>query len=176
MTKNDALTDFLSSPQHYNQLANATKEKSAAAYKRWVESHTVEEISIANTARRALNRLHAAGKIRFKYPLISDERSVKRPMTAWNQYFTSRMGSSDFSNVANNERASHVSQEWKALDESEKKVRRSFPCGFSLAAARTLTSVQKFYDLASKDTERYVSEYTAVYGRAPKHISPQPAA
>lgn len=92
--------------------------------KRWVESHTPEEIAIANTARAALRRKEDRKKNhRTKYPAIHDERAVKRGISAYIQFNLNRQASGDFKHIPMTERAKLIGQEWKALSEEEKRVR-----------------------------------------------------
>lgn len=60
-----------------------------------------------------------------KYAPIQDERLVKRPVTAYIQFSINRNASGDFRNISLGERAKLIGQEWRALNESEKKVRLS---------------------------------------------------
>ena len=98
------------------------RSKRIAEYKSWVESHTVDQIRIANNARTLLRRKFAM-KNSQKYGQIPDERHVKRPVSAYFQFSMNRQSSGDFRNIAVGERAKLIAQEWKALNELEKKVR-----------------------------------------------------
>lgn len=109
--------------QHYNHLAHTKKEAQEAAYKRWVESHTVDEIDVANAARASLRRKDTVKRPVQKWPFIKDERAVKQPMTAFIYFFMSRQASGDFKNVAVTDRTRLAGQEYKALSEDEKEVR-----------------------------------------------------
>ena len=98
-------------------------EEQRAAHKRWVEQHAPEEIAIANTARASLRRQEDRKKGKAtKFPVIHDERAVKRGMTAFLQFSINRHASGDFKNIQLGERAKLIGQEWKALNEEEKKV------------------------------------------------------
>jgi hypothetical protein len=109
--------------QHYNHLAHTQTEANQAAYKTWVESHTPEQISFANNARRSLRRkLGDKVKGTSKYKPIKDERLVKRPVTSYLQFSINRQASGDFRNIPVSERSKLISKEWKALSEGEKKV------------------------------------------------------
>ena len=107
--------------QHYNHLAHQATEAAQAEFKRWVESHTPEQIQLANRARNQLRRKLEL-KYTHKYSQIKDERAVKRPATAYIQFSVNRQASGDFKNIGVAERAKLIGQEWKALSESEKKV------------------------------------------------------
>ena len=107
--------------QHYNHLGHQATEAAQAEYKRWVESHTPEEIQLANRARHQLRRkLNLKGT--RKYVQIKDERAVKRPASSYLQFSINRQASGDFRNIPVSQRAKLIGQEWKALSESEKKV------------------------------------------------------
>ena len=76
----------------------------------------------ANRARAQIRRkLDLKGT--QKYSSIKDERAVKRPATSYIQFMVNRQASGDFKNIAIPERARLIAKEWKALSESEKKVR-----------------------------------------------------
>jgi hypothetical protein len=88
-----------------------------------VESHTVEQIRLANNARTQLRRqLKDQVKGTTKYSPIKDERLVKRPASQYIQFSINRQASGDFKNISIAERAKLISQEWKALNAGEKKV------------------------------------------------------
>jgi len=130
--------------EHYNHLAHVSNEASDAEYKRWVESHDVNEIKLANLARQKLRRsLDAKGA--KKWPAIKDERQVKRATTSYVQFSVSRQASGDFTHIKIGERAKLLSQEWKALSDEEK---------------------QKYKNLATRDAERQSSEESSVYSSA----------
>ncbi|KAI7517973.1 hypothetical protein KC331_g21447, partial [Hortaea werneckii] len=132
---------------HYNHLAHTHREAKQAEYKRWVESHSVEEIRIANLARATLRRKAQLEKgQRTKWPAIQDERHVKRPMTAYFHFLTNRQASGDFRNIAIIERTKLIAQEWKALSEEEKA---------------------KYKALQETEMKRYHDEYQTVYGQPP---------
>lgn len=57
-----------------------------------------------------------------RYANIKDERHVKRPTSPFLHFSINRNASGDFRNISLAERAKLIGQEWKALDESEKKV------------------------------------------------------
>ncbi|KAK3720326.1 hypothetical protein LTR37_003737 [Vermiconidia calcicola] len=122
-----------------------------AEYKRWVESHTVEQIHVANLARAQLRRkLGDKAKHTTRYSQISDQRAVKRPASAFIQFSVNRQASGDFKNIAVTERVKLIAQEWKALDESEK---------------------EKYKNLQNQDRSRYSAEYNDVYGHNPPSMN-----
>ncbi|KAI7241314.1 hypothetical protein KC330_g655 [Hortaea werneckii] len=142
--------------EHYNHLAHTHREAKQAEYKRWVESHSVEEIRIANLARATLRRKAQLEKgQRTKWPAIQDERHVKRPMTAYFHFLTNRQASGDFRNIAIIERTKLIAQEWKALSEEEKA---------------------KYKALQETEMKRYHDEYQTVYGHPPPQQQQQPTA
>lgn len=111
--------------EHYNHIARVAKEKGLAEYKAWVESHTPEQIIAANRARMKLRRdfTPKGKKHAYKWPLIHDERAVKKALTPYMQFARSRLSSGDFKNIPLLEGAKLVGQEWKALSAGEKMVR-----------------------------------------------------
>lgn len=61
-----------------------------------------------------------------KYPLLEDDRLVKRPVTPYILFSKERYASGDFEKMGISEPAKLIAREWKALDASAKKV--SFSC------------------------------------------------
>jgi len=133
--------------EHYNHGAAQARQASQAEYKRWVESHSPEEIHKANAARAVLRREAAKdGKGRralSKWSAIHDERAVKRPINAFTYFSVNRHSSGDFRNISLVDRSKLISQEWKALSEEEKK---------------------KYFNLQHSDRERYASEFQETFG------------
>lgn len=114
--------------QHYRQLGQTVKEASRAEYKSWVESHSVEEIAIANAARKSLRRRQPSAKGHIsKWPEIVDERLVKRNVNPYTLYFVNRQASGEFGDAPITERAKIIAKDWHALDASEKQVRLPSP-------------------------------------------------
>ena len=112
--------------QHYNHLARTTNQAKQAEYKRWVESHTPDQIQEANSARRQLRRKYPTAKGKAaKWPAIHDERAVKLPLSAYQQFVSNRLNSGDFKNIPPVERMKLIAQEWNALNVSEKEVSQS---------------------------------------------------
>lgn len=109
--------------QHYNHLRQTQKEKDEADYKRFVESHSVDEIEAANKARARLRRHYSGDQQQAKkWQPIKDERAVKKPSSAYILFSRSRWASGDFKNITVAEGSKLVGQEWKALAQDEKKV------------------------------------------------------
>ncbi|KAJ4986633.1 HMG box protein [Stagonosporopsis vannaccii] len=130
--------------EKYNHLAAQRTEERLAEYKAWVESHTPDQIRIANNARYSLRR-KLEGKLKSGvYPRhtqrIVDERAVKRPMNSWALFFSERQSSSDFKNMAVADRTKLIAGEWRALSVNEK---------------------QRFEDQAAADRQRYAREVAA---------------
>jgi len=100
------------------------------AYKKWIDSHTPEEIRLANNARKSLKRMGVKGadaKHSKKYPLLMDPRLPKRPSPAWTLFVTSRWQSGDFKGINITDATKQIMKEWRALPASERKVRISCP-------------------------------------------------
>lgn len=107
-------------------MAAEVNEAKAVEYKAWVESHTIDQIRIANNAR-ALLRRKLAGKYKsMAYPAhtqqLIDERRPKRTLNPWGFFFTERVTSPDFNGIKIHDRLKLISGEWKALSADEKKV------------------------------------------------------
>ncbi|KAK5116020.1 hypothetical protein LTR62_000476 [Meristemomyces frigidus] len=154
--------------EHYNHLGNEANQAALAEYKKWVESHTIEEIKAANIARRQLRGLRrknlkegtssssssssmAENKRGPKtWTSIVDERQVKRPTTSFSQFVVNRHASGDFKNIPTVDSMKLISQEWRTLSAEEK---------------------DKYVSLSYEDRERYKDEYSAVYGREAPHVT-----
>lgn len=120
------LIDSLTTSQHYNHMANQKREADLAAHRKWVLSHTAEEIHAANTARQQLRRVSEKTKKpagwRAKWAKIADPREVKRPSSAYLIFSTARNVSGDMHKIAFGDRAKLIASEWKALTAEEKMV------------------------------------------------------
>jgi hypothetical protein len=102
--------------------------------KKWVESHTPDEIRIANNARRLLRRKQPNAS--RKYPLIADDRQPKMPTSAMLYFMRAKRASGDMKGMKLSEATTLLSQEWKQLPASERKV-----CKYPLnASAKELTN------------------------------------
>lgn len=118
---------LLTQTQHYNHIARVKVEKDQAEYKRWVESHTPDEIRKANAARTELNRkLPSKNGRKAKYPEIVDERVVSRPRNAFIHFFLNRTNSGDLKNLKAKDRMKLLAQEWQELSQGEKSVRFTY--------------------------------------------------
>lgn len=104
--------------QDYNHIANQNKLDNAKAFKAWVESHTVDEIRLANNARNKLNRQHG----RVKYSILKDDRAPKRPHSSYLMFSTERWASSDLKGIKLTEAQALITKEWKALSDVARKV------------------------------------------------------
>ncbi|QDS74335.1 hypothetical protein FKW77_004505 [Venturia effusa] len=154
----DASAEYkaLSAPEleHYNHIANQNKTANEKAYSAWVNSHTPEQIRVANAARNLLKRRLAAGAYSTRKGMkglikkIKDERQPKRPMSAYLAFSMDRRASGDFKNITLLESAKLITDEWKALSPAETK---------------------KYTDLQEANKARYAREYQTIYGHpAPK--------
>lgn len=152
-------------------MARTANEAAAAEYKRWISSHSPNEIRLANLARAQLRRQYPTQK--GKWAELSDERRPKRPTTAYLNFGIDRQSSGDFANIKVTERSKLISQEWKALSQNEKDVRVKFLCSF-ISCADVL---QKYQRLFEQDRQRYEEEQIQVYGQAtPRRSKPAVAA
>ncbi|KAF2211594.1 hypothetical protein CERZMDRAFT_98475 [Cercospora zeae-maydis SCOH1-5] len=137
--------------EHYNHLRRTANEAAAAEYKRWIEAHPPNDIRLANLARAQLRRQFPSQK--SKWADLSDERRPKRPISPFLIFNIDRQNSGDFANIKIPERAKLISEEWKALSQSEK---------------------DKYNRLFSQDMQRYLEEHAQVYG--PDAITPRKSA
>jgi hypothetical protein len=110
--------------EHYNHVANQQKAQFESEYASWLNKYTPDQIRLANNARTTLRRKLSAGtKLRSrKYSAIKDDRLVKGPQSAYILFVSERYGSGDFKNIKTGDATKLISQEWKELTGSEKKV------------------------------------------------------
>ncbi|KAI5370241.1 Putative High mobility group box domain-containing protein [Septoria linicola] len=130
--------------EHYNHIRRTANEAAAANYKQWIESHSADQIRLANLARAQLRREFP--KQKNKWVELQDERRPKRPQSPYLSFSLNRQSSGDFTNIKITERSKLISQEWKALSTSEK---------------------EKYEQLYKQDQARYHEEHSRVYGFAP---------
>ncbi|KAH9870470.1 hypothetical protein IAQ61_005945 [Plenodomus lingam] len=129
--------------EHYNHLAAERTAAKRAEYKAWVESHTPDQIRLANNARRLL-RKKLVNKRKSGHPArtekLIDERVPKSPASAYIHFVTERFTSGDFKGIPVTEAAKLAANEWKALSAGEK---------------------QKYIDKSKAESERYRSAMEA---------------
>lgn len=99
-------------------MAERNKASNEAAYNKWLEGITPDQIRIANNARRTLNR-HAKKR---SFPVLPDYRRPKRALTAFLCYVKDRFESDESKELKLPEAAKILSQEFKSLSLSERKV------------------------------------------------------
>ncbi|KAI0594476.1 hypothetical protein F4775DRAFT_596259 [Biscogniauxia sp. FL1348] len=133
--------------QRLEATCEQNKISNEAAYKKWVNSHTVDEIRLAVNARRLL-------KSKFNYPpkspikTIHDERQPKRPVTAYILFAKAKWQSGGVdASKSMPEVSREISQEWKTLTEEARKP---------------------YLELASAEMDRYEKDI-ANLGRAVRH-------
>jgi hypothetical protein len=104
--------------QSYNHIANQNKTANEIALKQWIESHTPEQIRIANNARLQLKTKNLRGT----WHQIQDDRQPKQPRRALNFFTKERHASGDLKGISLAEAGRLVAREWNALSASERKV------------------------------------------------------
>ncbi|ELR02908.1 hypothetical protein VC83_02664 [Pseudogymnoascus destructans] len=130
-----------STRETYNQKANANKATNDASYESWLASLSPQQIYDSNHAQQRLKHL---GLIKQgKHLKIDDPRIPKRPLPAYIHFVKERYASGDFKGISPVEAAKVLTQEYKALSESEKKL---------------------YEDLAVAERERYAKEMTSTFG------------
>ncbi|TVY46107.1 Non-histone chromosomal protein [Lachnellula subtilissima] len=122
-----------------NQKANENKALTDIAFKKWVETHTPEQIRDANNARSMLKR--KLGK-HHAYPPITDPRLPKRAASAYLFFVKDRFTSGDFKGISIVEATRLIAAEWKALAAGERKP---------------------FEARSEADKQRYYQEFKTVY-------------
>lgn len=89
------------------------------ALKEWTESHTPEQIRLANNARLLLKR--KTGKTRSYSPL-KDSRIPKRAVSGFVLFAADRWASGDFKGVKVGDSAPIIRREYLALSDVDRKV------------------------------------------------------
>ncbi|KAK2742564.1 hypothetical protein FQN57_005190 [Myotisia sp. PD_48] len=112
------------------------------AHDEWIQSHTPLEIKEANAARRRLRKLLNTRK----YPLLVDKRQVKKPLSAYLIFLTSKIATEDLKHFPIKERFGQVAHLWKHMAESEK---------------------QQYAQLEEEARDKYIQEYNDTYGQEP---------
>ncbi|KZF26387.1 hypothetical protein L228DRAFT_279596 [Xylona heveae TC161] len=126
--------------ERYDRIAEKNKANNEAALKKWIESHTPEEIQTANRARRVLSRRLKNKKI----PILKDDRQVKPPPNHYTLFFKEKYNSTELQSSSFTERGLAIAKAWKELPQSEK---------------------QKYIQQAEAEKEKYQKEFKDVYGR-----------
>ena len=103
--------------QQYNHKANANKTANQALLKDWINSHTAEQIRLANNARTLLKKL--TGKY---YLPIQDERNPKRGRSAVALFVQDRWASGDFKGLNTIDASKLIHNEYLELSKSEQQV------------------------------------------------------
>ena len=116
--------------QHFENIANENKKANERTVRNWVERHTPDEIRRANNSRKQLNRI-ATNPVRDnsgrklvgrKVRMIGDSRAVKRPETAYIQFFKERRATGEFSGMSIPDAGRTIGREWRNLSASDAKV------------------------------------------------------
>ncbi|KAI9825509.1 MAG: hypothetical protein M1826_007005 [Phylliscum demangeonii] len=109
----------------YTRVGNENKAANGAAYKKWVESHTVEEIQLANRARKRLRFLSKMAGVKVpggSRVRIRDVRvEAKRPRSGYVHFVMSRHASGKYKDRPMLVAAGVIAQEWKAMPAEEKR-------------------------------------------------------
>lgn len=151
--------------QHYNHVAgekNAAKEKE---YQAWIQTYTPDQIRIANLARARLRKLLPKLKSKRSHAHthpIRDSRLVKQPPAAFSRFTSERHSSGDLKGIGLAEASKLISNEWKALSASEKKVR-----SIALDVSCLLSLLQKYEDAYALEKVEFQREYERTYGHKP---------
>ena len=112
-------------------MCNQNKEANKRAMKRFVESHTPDEIRLANNARRQLNTVRkgeklagqktsTVGKLSRK---LQDSRVSKRPTSIWATFLAQRFASGDYKGFRAPDAIQYIKQDWDKLSQDDRKVR-----------------------------------------------------
>lgn len=91
-------------------------------FKKWLGTHTPDQIRLANNARTQLKRKYK------KHGLapIPDSRLPKRPIIARSFFLKDRYATGELKGIPFGDAAKLIAREWTALSASERKVRLVF--------------------------------------------------
>ncbi|RKU42134.1 hypothetical protein DL546_004587 [Coniochaeta pulveracea] len=137
--------------EHLEKVAAQNRLANQAAYRAWVESHSVTDIDTANRARRRLRRIAPANTSLHKKSDIRDDRQPSKPLSAYTMFSLERWQSGDLVGQKATDAAGKIAQEWKSLSDSQR---------------------QAFQDSAAADRERYVADVESKLNRTVKSRSP----
>jgi len=138
--------------EKYNHTLNQEKAALVVAYKQWVESHTPDQIRLANSARRALKRKGLQGRKGFgRLEIIEDSRLPTKNRNSFMYFVQDRQASGDFKGLRSPDAVKLLGKEWAGLSADQQKV---------------------YKDKAQSDSSRYQQEYKTVY----RHDSPSATA
>jgi len=129
--------------EQYTHKASQNKLANNIALKEWTETHTPEEIRLANNARIQLKK--RIGKPNSYSPL-QDSRLPKRNRTPFILFAGDRWASGEFKGVKVTEASLLLRREYQALSDAERKI---------------------YEDRAGADKLRYVQEFKTVFHRDP---------
>jgi len=139
--------------QRFEKIAEENARANAAAYKAWVELHSVDEINAANNARQRLKRIHNYPKGYLK--TIKDERAPKHPVSSFGFFTKAKYASGDMGPGPVSSHVTAISAAWKSLSAAER---------------------QPYEDLARAESARYEKDYEAAFGRKPEVRKRSPVA
>lgn len=88
------------------------------AFKEWIESHTPDQIRIANNARRMLG----VKTSKRKWPTLKDHRVPKYPGSAFVQFTRERWASGDLKGIKIADAGALLKKEYNELSDAARKV------------------------------------------------------
>jgi len=102
-------------------LANQRNAERRRAYQDWIQSHTPDQIRIANSVRSRL-RHKDPKNYNGKWVPLQDDRLVAEPRGPYVYFTIDRHSSGDLKHIPISEAGKLIANEWKALGASEKQV------------------------------------------------------
>ncbi|KAH0564740.1 hypothetical protein GP486_001868 [Trichoglossum hirsutum] len=129
--------------EHYENVAKENRASNEAIYKKWLESHTPEQIYAANKARASLRRRSPGNRV---YPKLKDERQIPRPLTSFMLFAKEQRASGDMGHLKATEVGALIGKQWRELPEDEKKVRHKY----TDAAAENVSRYHETMKMAHK--------------------------
>jgi hypothetical protein len=148
--------------QRYNHIANRNTVDNANTLKTWIESHTVDQIRLANNARLLLNR--KIGKTKHYH--LKDDRAPKRPVTSYSRFVRDRWATGDFKGITLADSSQIINRDWSALSDVARKV-----SSYHSLSSTDLMNLKEYEAAAELDRQRYKTEYRTVYNRDPPNAA-----
>jgi len=92
-------------------------------YKQWVESHTPDQIRLANIARRALRKKGFQGRKGFgRLDIIEDSRMPTRNRNSFVYFIQDRQASGDFKGLRSADAVKLLGKEWAGMSADQQKA------------------------------------------------------
>ncbi len=108
--------------QDLHQQARDNSAWNASAYQQWINTHTPDNIRLANMARASLARTLKTKRVPTRMKPLHDARRVPGRRLAYIWFVMERYGTDDFLGKTMTEAGRILGAEYKALSPAERKV------------------------------------------------------